>query len=138
MEEDKIPTPKQEDNMPMHVIPYEGESVSLNENLEKSSEFTYQNKDANTDMSSYDRVLNTIKKIDKSYNPTMPRIIEPVTDGNYKVMRDTIVVLIVEHEDEKIQWECSTSISTDARAPETLKEAMINPNGHLWKMSAIS
>ena len=30
------------------------------------------------------------------------------------------------------------SISTDSGEPDTLKEAMTRPNGHLWKMSSIS
>ena len=45
----------------MHVIPDEGESVRHNERS-KSSEFTYHKKDATTDTSEYDRVLNTLKK----------------------------------------------------------------------------
>ena len=44
----------------------------------------------------------------------------------------------MEHKDDKIQRACSTSISTDAGEPETPKEAMTRPNGHLWKMSTIS
>ena len=36
-------------------------------------------------MSSYDRVLNSLKKIDTSYNPTMKKIQKPVIGGNYKV-----------------------------------------------------
>ena len=57
----------------------------------------------------------------------------PVIEVNYKVTRDTRVIPIVEHKDDKIQWACSTSISMDAGEPETLKEAMTRPNGHLWK-----
>ena len=61
---------------------------------------------------------------------------KPFIEGNYKLTVDTRVIPIVENEDDKIQWECSTSISTDAGEPETLKEAMTTPYGHLWNMSA--
>ena len=53
-------------------------------------------------------------------------------------MVDTRVIRIVEHEDDKIQWTCGTSIYTYAGEPETLKEAMTGPNGYLWEISAIS
>ena len=56
---------------------------------------------------------------------------DPVIEGNYKVTGDLRVIPILEHEDDKIQWSCSTSVSTDAGEPETLKEAMTRPNGHL-------
>ena len=86
----------------------------------------------------YDRVLNALKKLYKLYNPTMQKMHDPVIEGSYKVTGDNRFIPIVEHEDEKIQWACSTSISTDAGEPETLMEAMTRQNGHLWKMSAIS
>ena len=44
-----------------------------NEKL-KSSYFTHHKKDANTDTSEYDRVFNALKKLDNSYNATMPRM----------------------------------------------------------------
>ena len=43
----------------------------------------------------------------------------------------------MEHKEEEIQWECSTSISMEAIEPETFKEAITRPNGHLWIMSDI-
>ena len=49
----------------MHVIPDEGETVRPNENS-NSSEFTYHKRDANTDTSAYNRVLNATKKLDTS------------------------------------------------------------------------
>ena len=67
----------------------------------------------------------------------MQNIHDPAIEGNYKVTRNTSVTTIIDHEDEKIQWACSTSIYTDDGEPETLKEAMTRPNGNLWKMSAI-
>ena len=45
--------------------------------------------------SSYDRVLNTIKKLDTSYNPKIPMMYDPFTEGNYTVTVDTIVIPIV-------------------------------------------
>ena len=63
---------------------------------------------------------------------------DTVVKGNYKVTEDTRVIPIVEHEDEKIQWSCSISISKGAEELETLKEAMTRPNGHLWKKTVIS
>ena len=45
--------------------------------------------------------------------------------------------MIVEHEEDEIQWECSTSIYTDAGEPQTLKEAMKRPTGNLCKMLEI-
>ena len=66
IEEDVISTSKPEENIPVHVIPDEGERVSPNEIYEKSSELTYLNKDADSDMSVYDRVLNSMKKLDTS------------------------------------------------------------------------
>ena len=102
-----------------------------NEISEKSSELTYLKKYAGADMSAYDRVLNALENLDISYNPTIQKIHDPVIEGNYRVTGDTGVIPIVEHEDEKIQWACSTSIYTDAGETETLKEAMMRPNGHL-------
>ena len=63
---------------------------------------------------------------------------KPVIEENDKVIGDTRVIPIVEHEYDKIQWSCITSIYTDAGEPETLKEAMTSPNGNLWEMYAIS
>ena len=114
--------------MYLQVIPYEGESVRPNENLEKFSVFTYHNKYDNIDMLLYDKVLNALKKLDTSYNPKMTRIHKLVIEGNYKVMGDTRVIPIVEHKDEEIQWDCSTSISTDTGEADTLKEVMTSPN----------
>ena len=98
----------------MHVISDDGEIVRLNKIYEKSSELTYLKKDADTDTPSYDRVLNTPKKLDISYNPTMKKMHNPVIRGNYKVTADTRVITIVDHKDDEIQWACSTSISTGA------------------------
>ena len=44
----------------------------------------------------------------------------------------------MEHKDEEVQWACSKYIFTGDGEPEILKEAMTGPNGHLWKISAIS
>ena len=63
IEEDNITTSDPEENLPVYIIPDEGESVRLNKNS-KSSEFTYHNKDANTDTSAYDRLFNSLKKPD--------------------------------------------------------------------------
>ena len=49
IEEDVIPMSKPEENMPVHVIPDEGERVRPNEIYEKSSEITYLKKDADAD-----------------------------------------------------------------------------------------
>ena len=75
--------------------------MSPNKKL-KSSEFKYDNKYSTTDTPAYDRVLNALKKLDTSYNPTMPRIHHPVIEGNYKVNRDTRVIIFVEHEEEEM------------------------------------
>ena len=85
-----------------------------NENYEKSSDLTYLKKDVDVDMSVYDRVLNALKKLDTSYNPTMQKMHDPVIDRNYKLMGDTRVIQIVEHEHDEIQWGCIKSISTDS------------------------
>ena len=69
----------------------------------------------------------------------MPRMHEPVIEGKYKVTGDTRVVRIfMKHKEDEIQWAFNKSISTDAREPETLKESMSRPSGHLCKMSVIS
>ena len=78
-----------------------------------------------------------MKNIYTLYNPTMPRIYEPVIEGSYKVTVDTRFVPIVKQEDDKIHRACSTSTSMGAGEPETLKEVMTMPNGHLWGVSAI-
>ena len=100
----------------------ERESVRPNENLDKSWDFMYHKKEANIDTSLYDRSLNALNKLDTLYNPTITRLHKPVIKGNYKVTGDTRVILIVEHEDDRIQWKCITSIYTDSGEPETLKE----------------
>ena len=68
----------------------------------------------------------------------MQKMHNPVIEVNYKVTGYTRVITIVEQKYDGIQWTCSTSISVEAGEPETLKEAMTRPNGHLWKISAIS
>ena len=40
-------------------------------------------------------VLNALKNLDTLNNQTMPRMHEPVIEGEYNVTRDTIVSLIV-------------------------------------------
>ena len=89
----------------MHVclIPDEGERVRPKTKPEQLSELMYLNKDADADadMSAYDRLLNTMKKLDASYNPMMQNIYKPVIDINYKVTRYTRVIPIMEREDEK-------------------------------------
>ena len=90
----------------------------------------YYNKDAYTDTSLYDRLLNAMNKLDTPYNPTIQNMNDPVTEGNYKVTGDTRLIPIVEHEVDEIQWACSTYIYTDSGEPETLKKAMTRPNGH--------
>ena len=98
----------------------------------KSSGFTYHKKDDNTYTVYYDRVLNALKMLDTLYNPTMPRMYEPVIEGKYTDTGDTsIIPIAVEHKEDEIQWLCSMSISVDIGDPETLKEAMTRINGHL-------
>ena len=99
--------------MPVHVIPDEGDRFIPNEISEKSSDLMYHKKDVDTDTSSYDRVLNALKKLDTSYIPAVQKMHEPVIEGNYKLTVDTRVVSVLEHIDDKIQWKCGTSIYTD-------------------------
>ena len=69
----------------------------------KSSEITYHKKDANIYMSAYDTVLNSLKKLDTLYNPTMPRTNDPVIKGKDEVNGYTRVIKIaVEHKVDKI------------------------------------
>ena len=93
----------------------------------------YLKKDVEADTSAYDILLNALKKLDTLYIRTIQKMHNTVIKGNYKVMGYTRVIPIVEHEDDKIQWACSTSIYTDTGEPETLKAAMTRSNGHLWK-----
>ena len=48
------------------------------ENSENFSEFTYHKEDTTIDTPLYDRVLNALKKLDTSYNPTIPMIHKPI------------------------------------------------------------
>ena len=73
-----------------------------NQNSEISSECTYHKKGADTDMSLYDRLFNSLKKLDALYNPTVQKINETVIEENYKVTGDTRVIPIIEHEDDRI------------------------------------
>ena len=93
--------------MPVHVM-------RPNKISEKLSEFAYLKKDTDADTSAYNIVLNALKKFDTSYNPTMQNMHNPVIKENYKGTGDTIVIPIVEHKDNKIQWSCSMSISTES------------------------
>ena len=69
----------------------------------------------------------------------MPRMYEPVIEGKYKVTGDTRAIpIVVEYEEDEIQWGGSTSTSMDAVEPDTLKEPMTKPSGNLWQMSEIS
>ena len=64
---------------------------------------------------------------------------KPIIEGTYGVTRDTRVIpIVIEHEEDDIQWTCNMSISMNSREPNTIKETMSRPNGNLWKMSAIS
>ena len=42
-------------------------------------------KNAKTDTSASDGIINALKKLDTLYNLTMPRIYEPLTKRKYKV-----------------------------------------------------
>ena len=43
----------------------------------------------------------------------MHKIHEPFIEVNYNITGDTGVITSLKHKDDKIQWACSTSISTD-------------------------
>ena len=58
--EHKTPTPYLEDNLPVHVIPDEGEIVRTNEK-NKSSGLTYSKKETDSDTSAYVQLLKAIK-----------------------------------------------------------------------------
>ena len=75
---------------------------------DKSLELAYLKKYVDADTSAYDRVFNALNNLDKLYNATMQKMHDPVIEGNYKVTGYTIVIQIVEHEHDKIQWMCST------------------------------
>ena len=52
-------------------------------------------------MTEYDRALNALKKLDTTYNLTMPIMHESVIKGKYKATRDTnIIPIVVEHEED--------------------------------------
>ena len=91
--------------MPVKVTPDEVERVRPNKISENSSELTYLNKDVDADMSAYDRVLYSLKKLDTLYNPTMHKMHNPVIKRKYKMTGDTILLSIMEHEEEEIYWE---------------------------------
>ena len=59
---------------PTYVIPDEGEIVIPNEIYENSSELRYPKKDADSDTSVYDIVLNALNNLYKSYKTTMQKI----------------------------------------------------------------
>ena len=103
IEEHKNPTPEPQYKLPVHITPDEDESVRSDEKL-KSSDFTYHKKeDYNTDTSAYGRVLNSLKKLDTSYNPTLPRMHKLVINGKYEVTGYTrLILIVVEHEEEEI------------------------------------
>ena len=103
----------------------------------KSSELMYLNKEADSETSAYNSVLNALNKLDTSYNSTMQKMKDPVIEGNYRVTGDTRVIPILRHKDDETHWACSTSISMDAVELENLKEAMRRTNGYLLKMSDI-
>ena len=71
--------------MHVRVIPDEGERVRRNEISEKLSDITYLKKDPDVDTSEYNILLNSLKNLDASYNPTMHKMHKPVIDGNCKV-----------------------------------------------------
>ena len=62
----------------MHVITNEGQRVRPNKISEKSSELKYLKKDADSDTSVYDRLLNALKNLDTFYNPTMQKMHDKV------------------------------------------------------------
>ena len=101
-------------NLPVQVINSEAERFEAGKKS-KSSEFTYHKKEyPNTDTSAYDRVLNSHNKLDTLYNTTMPIIYKPVIEGKYEVTGYTrFVPIVVEQEEDGIQWACNTSISVD-------------------------
>ena len=127
--EDVILKSKPEKKVPVHVICDEVERVRPNELSEKSSQLTNLNKDTEAHTSAYDRVLNSLKKLDTLYNPTMQKIHNAVIEGKYKVTGDTRFIPVVQPKDDEIKWSFSTSISTDAGEPETFKESMTSTSG---------
>ena len=84
----------------MNLIPDEGERVRPNRNSENFSDFTCHKKYKDTDTSSYNRLLNALKKLYTSYKPTIQKIQNPGIEVNYKVKGDTRVIPIVKHEDD--------------------------------------
>ena len=59
---------------------------------------------------------------------------EPIIKGKYKVTGYTRVIMIsVEHKDDRIQWAGSASDSKEAGEPDTLKDKMTRLNGRLYK-----
>ena len=54
-------------------------------------------------MLAYDRLLNALKKLDTLYNPTIQKMHNSVIEDDCKVMGDTSVIPIVEHENDEIQ-----------------------------------
>ena len=72
--------------------------------------------------------MNALKRLDTSYNLTMQKMHDSFIEGNYKVTGDKIVIPILEHKYDEIQWAYSTSIYTDTGEPDTLKEAMTRKN----------
>ena len=59
-----------------------GKRARLNKISENLSDLTYHKKDVDADTSAYNIVLNTLKKLDESCNPTMQNIHEPVMEGH--------------------------------------------------------
>ena len=78
IQEEKIPTSKQEENISLKVLPDKGE-IGRKNKITKSSEFTYHNKEADTETSAYDRGINELKQ-NNQYIPTLPNINEPIIE----------------------------------------------------------
>ena len=63
IQKDIIPSSEPKEKMQVHVIPNEVERVRLNRISEKLSEFTYLNKDADADMSVYNKSIKCTEEV---------------------------------------------------------------------------
>ena len=69
----------------------------------KSSYFTYHKKEADTDTSEDDRLLDAPIKIDTLCYPNITQNHKPIIEGKYRVTRYTRAILIImEHKEYEI------------------------------------
>ena len=122
----------------IHVLPEEKNDKNVN--VTKNSEMERIEPELNR----LDRLEREMKKIDTSYNPTLPipeQENQPIRDGNAVVTGNANIVPIEIPREEMADF-CAevhnTAVNSDVGDPTTFNGALSTSRGQMWRYSMIS